>query len=69
MSQYPKVVFVQNCKIPMTNVFTGDSKLFTFNRGEINHARLDEKGAGQIYFLDEEGWGAIINKELVERAN
>jgi hypothetical protein len=66
MPKYPAIIFVQSCKIPMSNVFTGESKVFVFNRGEETHARLDEKGAGQIYFLDDDGWGAIINKDLVE---
>jgi hypothetical protein len=67
MSSYPAVVFVQPCKILLTNLFDGEKKLFNFNRGELSHARIDEKGAGEVYYLDDEGWGGVICKELVEK--
>jgi len=67
MPSYPSIVFVHPCKLLLTNIFDGERKLFTFNRGDLSHARIDEKWAGEVYYLDEDGWGGVICKELVEK--
>lgn len=50
----------------MVNIFTGESQNINFTKGERTLARIDPKGSSDVYYVDDDGWGAVFSKELIE---